>query len=148
MKRWKMASLSLVLGGTLFLMGCSLQFQAKRGVKTTGEVIEAPKPEVKEVVKAKPEVEEAVKAKPEVKKAVKAKEELVTTHTVVKGETLWDIAGYKGIYGDSTKWKRIYDANKDILSSPDALKPGQVLIIPRGEGNGKEDQGSLPGSSQ
>ena len=58
-------------------------------------------------------------------------QELVTTHTVVKGETLWEIAGYPHIYGDPSKWRRIYEANKDILENPDSLKPGQVLIIPR-----------------
>ena len=52
-----------------------------------------------------------------------------TTHTVVKGETLWDISG--DVYGDPTKWKLIYNANRDILDSPDALKPGQELIIPQ-----------------
>ena len=58
-------------------------------------------------------------------------EELVTTHTVVKGETLWKIAGYPHIYGDPYKWKRIYEANRDILEGPDSLKLGQVLVIPQ-----------------
>lgn len=108
MKRLRVGGLSLALGGMLLLAGCSFQFQAKRGEKVTGEVIEASET------------------------AVVAEEEPVASHTVVKGETLWDIAGYEQIYGDSTQWKRIYEANRDILSSPDSLKPGQELIIPRG----------------
>lgn len=57
--------------------------------------------------------------------------ELATTHTVVKGETLWKIAGYPHIYGDPYKWKRIYNANRDVLAGPDSLKPGQILVIPQ-----------------
>lgn len=121
MRKIEVTTISLALGSIFLLAGCSFQFQAKPGAKTAGKVIEVPKPVVQEVVKAKPVVKEAVKAKPE----------LVTTHTVVKGETLWDIAGYKEIYGDPLKWKLIYEANKDVLNSPDSLKPGQLLIIPR-----------------
>ena len=62
---------------------------------------------------------------------VQEEQELATTHTVIKGETLWKIAGYPHIYGDPYKWKRIYEANKDILEGPDSLKLGQVLIIPQ-----------------
>ncbi|MCD5401386.1 LysM peptidoglycan-binding domain-containing protein, partial [candidate division NPL-UPA2 bacterium] len=58
-------------------------------------------------------------------------EELAITHTVVKGETLWDIAGYEHIYGDPLMWRVIFEANRDILDHPDALRPGQVLVIPR-----------------
>ena len=58
-------------------------------------------------------------------------EELATTHIVVEGETLWKIAGYPHIYGDPYKWKRIYEANRDILEGPDSLKLGQVLVIPQ-----------------
>ncbi len=109
MRKIEITALSLALGSTILLAGCSFQFQAKPGNKTTGEIIKAP----------------------EVEEVVEVEEELVTTHTVVKGETLWDIAGYDEIYGDSAKWKLIYEANKDILDSPDSLKPGQMLIIPR-----------------
>jgi len=56
---------------------------------------------------------------------------VVTTHTVVKGECLWYIAGYKNIYGDPTKWPLIYQANKDKVKNPNLIYPGQVLRIPR-----------------
>ncbi len=74
-----------------------------------------------------------IQRRPEAKSVavLEEEQELVTTHTVVKGETLWKIAGYPHIYGDPYKWKRIYEANKDILEGPDSLKLGQVLIIPQ-----------------
>lgn len=61
----------------------------------------------------------------------KPKAVVVTTHTVVKGECLWCIAGYKNIYGDPTKWPLIYQANKDKVKNPNLIYPGQVLRIPR-----------------
>lgn len=50
------------------------------------------------------------------------------TYTVAAGDSLSKIA--KKFYGDSNKWKRIFDANRDILKNPDLIKPGQVLKIP------------------
>lgn len=55
----------------------------------------------------------------------------VSTHTVVKGECLWYIAGYEHVYGDPTKWPLIYRANRDKIKDPDLIYPGQVLKIPR-----------------
>ena len=50
------------------------------------------------------------------------------THTVAQGDTLGAIA--KKYLGSITKADAIYQANRDLLKSPDALKPGQVLRIP------------------
>ncbi|NOX96575.1 MAG: LysM peptidoglycan-binding domain-containing protein [Nitrospirae bacterium] len=128
MRKIEVTTISLALGSIFLLAGCSFQFQTKPVVKTTGEVIKVPAVEKAEPVEKK--VVEVKKAEP-VEKVPEVKEELANTHTVVKGETLWDIAGYKDVYGDPTKWKLIYEANKDILDSPDSLKPGQLLVIPR-----------------
>ena len=54
-----------------------------------------------------------------------------TTHTVVKGECLWFIAGYDRIYGNPLQWPLIYKANKDRIKNPDLIYPGQVFTIPR-----------------
>ncbi|HKE46901.1 MAG TPA: LysM peptidoglycan-binding domain-containing protein [Rhodanobacteraceae bacterium] len=51
------------------------------------------------------------------------------TYTVVKGDSLSKIA--KEFYGSANKWHDIYDANRDQISNPDLIKPGQVLKIPR-----------------
>lgn len=51
-----------------------------------------------------------------------------TKHTVVKGESLSKIA--KHYYDDLMKYKKIFDANRDILDDPDKIDVGQVLTIP------------------
>jgi nucleoid-associated protein YgaU len=50
------------------------------------------------------------------------------TYVVVKGDSLSKIA--KREYGDATKWRTIHEANKDIISDPDLIYPGQELKIP------------------
>ena len=51
-----------------------------------------------------------------------------TTHTVKAGDTLSKIA--KQSLGDANAYMDIFNANKDQLSDPDKIKPGQVLKIP------------------
>jgi|SRR6185295_14239108 len=50
------------------------------------------------------------------------------TYTVKAGDTLSKIA--KQQLGDANAYMRIFDANRDQLSNPDLIKPGQVLRIP------------------
>lgn len=51
------------------------------------------------------------------------------SHTVVSGESLSLIA--KKVYGDMTKWPKIYEANKSAIGkNPDLIKPGQKLVLP------------------
>lgn len=50
------------------------------------------------------------------------------TYTVVKGDTLSRIA--KQFYGDANQWRRIYEANRDVIKNPDLIKPGQVFKVP------------------
>jgi nucleoid-associated protein YgaU len=50
------------------------------------------------------------------------------THTVAAGDTLSKIA--KETLGDASAYTRIFEANRDQLSDPDHIKPGQVLKIP------------------
>ena len=49
-------------------------------------------------------------------------------YEVVSGDSLSKIA--KREYGNANEWKRIYDANRDILKDPDKIYPGQKLKIP------------------
>ena len=50
------------------------------------------------------------------------------TYTVVAGDSLSKIA--KKVYGDASKWKRIYEANKDQIKNPDLIHPGETFKIP------------------
>ena len=51
-----------------------------------------------------------------------------TTYTVKSGDTLSAIA--KQHLGDANAYMKIFEANRDQLSDPDKIKPGQVLKIP------------------
>jgi LysM repeat protein len=48
--------------------------------------------------------------------------------TVKSGDTLWAIA--KKYYGDGSQYTKIYEANKDKISNPNLIYPGQELTIP------------------
>ena len=62
------------------------------------------------------------------------------TYVVHKGESLWTIAAKPEIYGKATRWRRIFDANRDLLKSPDRVRPGMKLKIPRGEARGSREK--------
>jgi len=49
-------------------------------------------------------------------------------YVVQSGDMLSKIA--QKTYGSAGQWRRIYDANRDVLASPDALKVGMRLRIP------------------
>lgn len=50
------------------------------------------------------------------------------SYTVKSGDSLSKIA--KHFYGDGSKWNRIFDANRDKISNPDLIHPGQEFTIP------------------
>jgi len=50
------------------------------------------------------------------------------SYTVKPGDTLSKIA--KHFLGDANAYNDIFEANRDQLSDPDKIKPGQVLKIP------------------
>jgi LysM repeat protein len=50
------------------------------------------------------------------------------TYTVAAGDSLSKIA--KNFYGNASQYMKIFEANKDKLSDPDKIKPGQELVIP------------------
>lgn len=57
-----------------------------------------------------------------------ATKDYYTKHTVKSGESLSKIA--KEYYKDAMAYKKIFDANRDVLKDPDLIHPGQVLTIP------------------
>jgi len=50
------------------------------------------------------------------------------SYTVQSGDTLWNIA--ETVYGDGSKYSKIFDANTELLETPDQIFPGQKLHIP------------------
>jgi hypothetical protein len=55
------------------------------------------------------------------------------SYTVQKGDSLWSIAAKPEVYGKASQWRRIFDANRDLLKTPDQVRQGMTLKIPRGE---------------
>jgi nucleoid-associated protein YgaU len=49
-------------------------------------------------------------------------------YVVQAGDSLSKIS--KKFYGDANSWKRIFEANKDIVKNPDLIQPGWKLRIP------------------
>ena len=62
-------------------------------------------------------------------------------YTVAKNDTLQKISNK--FYGTTKKWMRIYNANKNVLSGPNKLYPGQILNIPSGTKLNIENQKML-----
>ena len=55
--------------------------------------------------------------------------EVYETYEVKAGDSLSKIAKRK--LGDGNAWRKIFEANTDILKDPDKIYPGQKLKIPR-----------------
>lgn len=51
-----------------------------------------------------------------------------STYTVKKGDCLWKIA--KQYYDNGSDYSKIYELNKDKISNPNLIYPGQVLTMP------------------
>jgi nucleoid-associated protein YgaU len=50
------------------------------------------------------------------------------TYVVQKGDSLSKIAKHE--YGNANEWRKIFEANRDIIKDPDLIHPGQTLKIP------------------
>ena len=50
------------------------------------------------------------------------------TYTVRPGDSLSKIS--KELYGNANEYMKIFEANRDVLSDPDKISPGQTLTIP------------------
>jgi nucleoid-associated protein YgaU len=50
------------------------------------------------------------------------------SYVVKPGDSLSKIA--KQVYGDMNDWRKIYEANRDMIQDPDLIHPGQTLRLP------------------
>jgi len=57
------------------------------------------------------------------------------THTVVRGNTLWDLAQF--YYQNPFEWRVIWEANRDVVEDPNWIYPDEVLVIPGLPGTGQ-----------
>lgn len=60
---------------------------------------------------------------------IEVKRDVPPTYTVQPGDTLSNIS--RKVYGKKNRWRDIYKANRDRMATPESLKPGQVLRVPR-----------------
>lgn len=51
-----------------------------------------------------------------------------TIYTVKKGDSLEKISSK--FYGTSRKWRKIYEANSNVIKNPNHLRAGQKIVIP------------------
>lgn len=80
-------------------------------VETLGDTIEEPAPTNEEPV-------ERIQTPPPAHR----------TYKVLPGDTLSRIA--KAMYGDSSRWRDIYNANRNSMDNENDLKAGQTIVIP------------------
>lgn len=53
------------------------------------------------------------------------------TYTVKQGDTLWKIAANPNVLGDGSRWREIYELNRDVIGKdPNRILPGQQLRLP------------------
>jgi len=95
---------------------------------------EAPKQKEKEIQQEGPETkglevstqEKQEVSLPSVSLAPPIKE--YEQYTVQDNDTLQKIS--QKFYGTTNKWDKIFQANKDVLKSPDRIYPGQIIKVP------------------
>jgi nucleoid-associated protein YgaU len=50
------------------------------------------------------------------------------TYEIQSGDSLSKIA--KREYGNANDWRRLFEANQDVIKNPDKIFPGQIIKIP------------------
>ena len=83
---------------------------------------------IKTIPEWQKEVQADIKVNPAAKPVATSGQAAMKTYTVKPGDTLSKIA--KEHLGDANAYDEIFKANRDQLSDPDKIKPGQVLKIP------------------
>ena len=101
--------------GTVTIFGdCTSEAVRERAILIAGKVQGVEKVVADDLRAPKPKPEEP-----------KEKAEI---YEIVSGDTLGAIA--KRYYGNASKYTKIFEANKDIISDPNKIYPGQKIRIP------------------
>jgi hypothetical protein len=58
-----------------------------------------------------------------------ADEQKTEKYAVQKGDSLWEIAGKSGIYGDAFQWPLLYKSNRDQIEDPDLIGQDQEIDV-------------------
>ncbi|HEY6871914.1 MAG TPA: LysM peptidoglycan-binding domain-containing protein [Geobacteraceae bacterium] len=102
--------------------------EEKREAERQRALLDEQRRAVQEKVRA---AEAESKAKVEKPRQQPKERPLPNYHTVKRGETLPQIAAMSDVYNDYRLWPLLYRANRDQISDPRHIWPGQVLRIPR-----------------
>ncbi|MNR92949.1 Muramidase-2 precursor [compost metagenome] len=103
----------------------------KPTVKPTAKPVAKPtvKPTVKPAAQAAPKPAQRPETKPAPRREPHRTAAAGTRYVVKRGDTLWDIAD--ATLGSPLKWPSLFAANRNVLSRPNLIHPGQTLVIPR-----------------
>ncbi|MCX6354752.1 MAG: tetratricopeptide repeat protein [Candidatus Aureabacteria bacterium] len=100
------------------------RFQRERAVLLARLEAAGKKAPAPQAQSAPPEVRRTAAAPPK----IAAPTPRVRRYQVMKGDSLRSIA--LRFYGNTDRWRAIYDANRATLSSVNDVRPGKILIIP------------------
>ena len=118
-------------GWKVLLVSVALAVSACATTKNTVPARSVPEAAPKEEPKTEMQPAAPTATVQEQQETVTVMEEGLTSYTVVRGDSLWDIASYRVIYGNPYEWPLIYKANSDQIKDADLIYPGQVFKIPR-----------------
>jgi LysM repeat protein len=109
--------------GKLYFKGTVASEDEKNQIWNAIKTIPTWQKDVVADIQVVPGAKPAAAAKPPAAAATAGK-----TYTVKPGDTLSQIA--KDQLGSAGSYMKIFDLNKDVLTDPDKIKPGQVLRLP------------------
>jgi len=110
--------------GKLYIRGTVKSEEEKNRIWDAIKTVPDWQKEVMADVRVKPGAQPQAAAQP----AAQSAGATAKTYTVKAGDTLGEIARRE--LGSANKYMEIFNANRDQLTDPDKIKPGQVLKMP------------------
>lgn len=128
-----------IQGNQGYLFGSATEAERQHKVKETRTISvleielgshQARESKSKQTITARTEVpvQEDIEVEENILEEIVPEGKEATLYTVQKGDTLQKIS--MKFYGTTKKWKKLYDANRDVLKSPDRVYPGKTIRIP------------------